>query len=212
VSQLRGYVRATFLHWGESTALLVFGEAIVQIFMRKAARYNLDFAGIVGRPLYVCGALKPAQAPERESLFSSVPVSDSTIAHCLNIASMSPLLKFKGEQYSWRCTQCAKAGLPADSSHRMLRLYPLVRVPKAGLPGCTPLRSKPITVAVAPPPAEFDWKQHAGTSTSTRTAEPKLIDGSVYATFGSDESRSIWLMSARYGARQEDRCLVGASR
>ena len=124
-----------------------------------------------------------------------MPVSDSTLAHCLNIASMSPLLKFKGEQYSWRCTRCAKAGLPADSSRRLLRLYPLVHVPT----GFTPLRSKPITIGVTPPPDEFDWKRHAHSSTSTRRAEPKLIDGAVYATFGSDESRSIWLMSELYG-------------
>ena len=192
MSQLHVYVRATFLYWSAEDSPLVFGEDIVDLFLRTTHGYDLAFAGIVGRPLYVCGALKPARA-ERES----VPVSDSTLAPCLNIAAMSPLLKFKGEKHGWRCTQCAKAGLPADRSQRLLRLYPLVHV---GPTEYTPLRSKPITIAVALPPAEFDWEQHAGNRTSMRAAQPSLQMSTVYATFTSDESRSIWLMSTRYGA------------
>ena len=117
----------------------------------------------------------------------------------MNVASMSPLLVFKEERQLWRCALCAKAGVLATSSRRMLRLYPLVRTHAQGT---TPMRSKHVIVAVEPPPDEFDWKQAAFSKGDVIPARPIRTSEQCCSQqpweFTGDESRAIWLSSTSY--------------
>jgi hypothetical protein len=184
---LSAYSRATFLRWDEAASTYAFGDDIIAGFRETIARYKFEFAGILGRPLYVCGAPKP--------------ISDSSgdlpqeVPFCMNVASMSPLLVFKDERQLWRCALCAKAGVLATSSRRMLRLYPLVQTHAQGT---TPMRSKHVIVAVEPPPDEFDWKQAAFSKGDGIPSRPIRHLQTAPWEFTGDESRAIWLSSTSY--------------
>jgi len=113
----------------------------------------------------------------------------------MNVASMSPLLKFKGERQLWRCAACAKAGVLATLSRRMLRLYPLVQT---AAQATTPMRSRPVLVAVEPPPAEFDWKQAAASKGDGIPSYPTRDLQTAPWEFTGEESKAIWLSSTSY--------------
>ena len=175
---LHAYSRATFLRWDKDTSKAVFGCCICDIFMEEAEEHNLDFVGVVGRPLYACGARLP----------------DSANLFCMNVASMSPLLKFKGGKQSWRCSKCATAGNDAETSRRMMKLYPLVQT-NAGHQ--TPMRAKLVVAALHAPPDEFNWKNSSGQA--NRISTPMLHGfKTTFATFTPDESKAIWLPSTSY--------------
>ena len=91
---MRAYTRAAFLNWDARISALVFGSTITNHFRKKTRRYGLEFAGVRGRPLYACGAQKP---------ISDSATSSASSTFCENLASMSPLLQFKGERLLWRC-------------------------------------------------------------------------------------------------------------
>jgi hypothetical protein len=196
MSRLRVYARATFLKWDATVALTVFGTDIAQTFCERTSVYNLDFGGIVARPLYICGATAADSGPVSDS-----PGDAATAASfCQNVASMTPLLKFRGEQQQWRCASCAKAGIPANASRRLLRMYPMVPTAHSA----TPLRSKPLVVALCPPPSDFDW-QHRETSIGDSSsidavAQPQVqytSDGN-FVVYSEEESKAIWLSSSSY--------------
>jgi hypothetical protein len=113
----------------------------------------------------------------------------------MNVASMSPLLAFKGERQLWRCAACAKAGFLAYTSRRMLRLYPLVQTDAQGT---TPMRSRHVIVAVEPPPAEFDWKQAAASKGDGIPSHPIRHLQTAPWEFTGEESKAIWLSSTSY--------------
>ena len=52
------YAQPTFLCWDRLTACATFGESIMLHFTAKAEAVGFALAGIVGRPLYACTALK----------------------------------------------------------------------------------------------------------------------------------------------------------
>jgi hypothetical protein len=113
MSRMWVYARATFLKWDATVALAVFGTDIVQTIIKRTSQYDLDFGGIVARPLYICGALK--QAADLGPLSDSPGDAATAASFCQNVASMTPLLKFKDERQHWRCASCAEAGIPADT-------------------------------------------------------------------------------------------------
>ena len=206
MARLRLYARATFLKWSQNVALAVFGEAVVHAFVTRATSFDLEFGGVVGRPLYLCGAAKvedpgdtqasginglrlASVAPQEPSSASSM----SAATFCKNVASMTPLVKFKDEGFSWRCAACTKAGVGAETSRRLIRLYPLVRTTAHAL---TPMRSPPITVALYPPPTDFEWRQR-DSDCSSGSVTSKRAKGSCMA-YTVEESRAIWLSSSSY--------------
>jgi hypothetical protein len=196
---LSAYSRATFLRWDEAASTYAFGDDIIAGFRETAARYKFEFAGILGRPLYVCSAPKPISDSSGDLPQEVDNVASMSHAFCMNVAAMSPLLKFKGERQLWRCALCAKAGVLATSSRRMMRLYPLVKTHAQGM---TPMRSKHIMVAVEPPPDEFDWKQAAFSKGDVIPARPIRTSEQCCSQqpweFTGDESRAIWLSSTSY--------------
>jgi hypothetical protein len=113
----------------------------------------------------------------------------------MNVASMSPLLAFKGERQLWRCAACAKASVPAYTSRRMLRLYPLVQQKAQAT---TPMRSRPVIAAVEPPPAEFDWKQDAASNRDGIPSNPIRHLKTATGEFTEDVSKVSWLSSTSY--------------
>ena len=183
---LHAYSRATFLRWDKDTSTTVFGCCICETFMEEAEQHGLKFVGVVGRPLYACGARLPDSV-------SSKPANTGNL-FCMNVASMFPLLEFKGEKQSWRCAECAHAGIHAETSRRMMKLYPLVRT-KAGHQ--TPMRAKLAVAALHAPPDEFNWKNSSGQA--SRISTPALHDfKTTFATFTRDESKAVWLSSTSY--------------
>ena len=136
---MRGYTRATCLNWDARISALVFGSTITEHFRKKTRRYGLAFAGVLGRPLYACGAQKPV---------SDSATSTASSTFCENPASMSPLLQFKGERLLWRCAACIQADVPASTSRRIIRLCPVVRTIAGHV---TPMRDKALSVALHPP-------------------------------------------------------------
>ena len=201
MARLRLYARATFLKWSQNVALAVFGEDVVQAFVKRATSIDLEFGGVVGRPLYLCGASfeKVEDPGDIHRLRWATPKepssasSRSAVTFCMNVASMTPLVKFEDEGSSWRCAACTKAGVGAETSRRLIRLYPLVRTPADAL---TPMRSPPITVALHPPPTDFEWRQR-DSDCSSGSVTSKWPKGSCMA-YTVEESRAIWLSSSSY--------------
>ena len=77
-------------------------------------------------------------------------------------------------------------------------MYPMVHTAH----GATPLRSKPLVVALCPPPSDFDW-QHRETSTGDsgsiddlRLAQPQVHGN--FVVYSEEESKAIWLSSSSY--------------
>ena len=189
---LHAYSRATFLYWDGDKIAQVFGAAIVSDFQRRAGAYHLELAGILGRPLYACGAVKP-DSGSWVNLDSSDLEPNLEQLYCNNVASMSPLLRFRNEQQLWKCASCAALNADANTSRRVLHLYPLVRTTAQKM---TPLRSRPAYAALHPPPSEFEWSQNGGTLAEGSLAVPRHSKN--FAAFSAPESRVIWLTSATF--------------
>ena len=166
------YSRPCFLQWGADVASTVFGEELAAGFKRQAERVDLQWSGIVARPLYAC-------------------TGGGT--QCGGVAAMSPLLAFPRERQEWRCAACRRECAPVSDSapRRTLRLYPLVLTTKGQV---TPMRSRPVVALVFAPPVEFSWGTEV--APTARAAEP--IKKAPLNTFQykEDESDAIW-MTAR---------------
>ena len=118
-STLRRYTPTSFLQWSPVVARACFGEKLVARFRKIMQDLGVVDAGLIGRPLYACTAVKRNREGERI---------------CMSAASMSPLLEFLEERKAWRCAACLgrKESEPVSDSfpRRILHLYPLVWRPR----------------------------------------------------------------------------------
>ena len=189
---LSAYTRATFLFWNVDKITQVFGKKIASDFQERVGAHDLELAGILGRPLYQCGAVKT------DSGSGVNPTSSDREAkledfYCNNVASMSHLLQFRNEQKQWQCTSCAKRNNGASSSRRVLHLYPLVFTDGKKM---TPMRSPAVFVALHAPSRKFDWSQTGGTLKEDSIADPSLYK--KFASFNAPESSKIWRTSEMF--------------
>jgi hypothetical protein len=189
---LSAYTRATFLFWDGDKITQVFGKEIVSDFQRRAGAHDLELAGILGRPLYQCGAVKPDSGSWVNPTSSDLEPKLEDF-YCNNVASMSPLLQFRNEQKRWKCASCAKLNTGASTSRRVLHLYPLVFTTGKKM---TPLRSHAAYAALHAPSSEFDWSQTGGTLAEGSIAMP--FRSKTFAAFNASESRKIWLTSEMF--------------
>ena len=166
--------------------------ALLACLWRRAGAYHLELAGILGRPLYACGAVKP-DSGSWVNLDSRDLEPNLEELYCNNVASMTPLLRFRNEQQPWKCASCAALNADANTSRRVLHLYPLVRTTAQKM---TPLRSRPAFAALHPPPREFEWSQYGGTLAEGSLAVPRHSKN--FAAFSAPESRVIWLTSETF--------------
>lgn len=119
----------------------------------------------------------------------------------MNLASMSPLLRFTGEHVEWLCAECRtdRAGAACDSvPRRMLRLYPLVSTEQIQR---TPMKSGHIIAFVYPSPVSFCWPSgKTDTAVPLHSAQPEYYkDGQkhVYA-YGRAASDVIWQTASAF--------------
>ena len=97
------YSRPCFLQWGADVASTVFGEELAAGFKRQAERVDLQWSGIVARPLYAC-------------------TGGGT--QCGGVAAMSPLLAFPRERQEWRCAACRRECAPVSDSAARSQPFP----------------------------------------------------------------------------------------
>ena len=71
------FTRPSFLQWGAADAEVLFGARLFGKIKWAADRVDLDFAGVIARPLYKCTEI----------------LDDRTGAVCGNVASMSRFLQ-----------------------------------------------------------------------------------------------------------------------
>ena len=180
------YTRPTFLYWDHDIACLAFGESIMLDLQENAEAVGLVLAGIVGRPLYACTALKRQGTAKAET-------------PCRAIASMSPLLEFPEERKEWRCADCLRRHAPVSDSvpRRLLRVYPLVWITGTSM---TPMRSPPVSLYVFVPPESFSWGHIAAPDPETPAVPRKLPDNDrgMLFEFSRPESDFIWLAARSY--------------
>ena len=69
----------------------------------RVGAHDLELAGIFGRPLYQCGAVKLDSGSCVNSTSSDREAKLEDF-YCNNVASMSRLLQFRNEQTQWQCT------------------------------------------------------------------------------------------------------------
>ena len=156
-------------------------------FKAKAERVGLALAGIVGRPLYACTALKRQGTTE-------------TLTPCGAVASMSPLLEFPEERKEWRCPDCLRCNAPVSDSvpRRIVRVYPSVQTTGTSM---TPMRSLPVLLHVFVPPETFSWGQQNVNSDAEKPAVPLKLPGDdrcLLFQFSGAESDFIWLAARSY--------------
>ena len=170
----------------------MFGKEIVSDFQKRAGAHDLELAGILGRPLYQCGAVK-TDSGSGVNPTSSDREPKLEDFYCNNVASMSPLLRFRNEQQRWKCASCVALNAGARTSRRVLHLYPLVFTTEQKM---TPLRSHPAYAALHAPSSEFEWSQPGGTLAEGSLAMP--FRSKTFAAFNASESRDIWLTSEMF--------------
>ena len=114
---------------------------------------------------------------------------------------MSPLLQFKGERLLWRCAACIQADVPASTSRRILRLFPVVRTSADHV---TPMRDKALSVALQPPPEDWQWRTSQDTTSPVENVavEPVQCEARVDCEhvfeYTADQSSAIWLSASFY--------------
>ena len=189
---LSAYTRATFLFWNVVKITQVFGKKIASDFQERVGAHDLELAGILGRPLYQCGAVK-THSGSGVNPTSSDREAKLEDFYCINVASMSHLLQFRDEQKQWQCTSCAERNNGASSSRRVLHLYPLVFTDGKKM---TPMRSPAFFVALHAPSRKFDWSQTGGTLKEDSIADPSVYK--KFASFNAPESSKIWRTSEMF--------------
>ena len=103
---LSRFTRPLFLFWPEGQTEELFGATVHAKFVQRAEEVDLEFAGIVARPLYMCVEIVGPGAGDV----------------CENVASMTEHLRQEGGRAAYRCSACIKrlqasGGRQALSTH-----------------------------------------------------------------------------------------------
>ena len=179
---LSRYTRPCFLSWHVSEAVALFGDEVMSKLRKVAVDVSLEIAGVLARPLYVCTARPHNKTPERL---------------CMATASMSPLMQLAAARKHYLCARCKnKQNAPISDSVplRVLHLYVTVGATD-GLP--TPVRMKPVPIALEAPPDSFCWgSSRLPLPVVMKKSEPKAVPifvaGSIGYSFNAEASKRIW--------------------
>ena len=182
---LSTYTRPSFLTWDYQVGLKCFGERVVEWICDAVQCWDLEVAGFIARPLYVC----------------TTKVGHN-LRMCLSLASMSKLMTQSGERSHYRCRKCVelKNGAPNchESPKRVLQLYALVHT---GVSKPTPVRMRPVRLVLFAPPEQWAW----GEDPSQHRVSPKpgnperIFDSRGYHwSYELEESDAIWLSAGPY--------------
>ena len=183
----------SFLWWGADETATLFGHAVHYKLAGVAENQCLVFAGIIARPLYVCGGvtkLKP-------------------FTQCMNAASMSPYLQLPSERTSEHCPLCQNKVLRSESDSdleltagssplRVLWAYPLVQG-LDGSPICLRV-PEPTRLIVHAPPSNWTWPGQLCPGTAKRERARPAVGGGYceYYAYSICESGRIWEASASF--------------
>ena len=186
---LSRFTRPQLLFWRAKHVSSLFGEELHRSFADAAESVQLEFAGIVARPLYKC----------TEQL--------STGDVCMKVASMSPFLKMSVGRLEYKCADCmAKAQKAqvapgsASAALRCLYAYPTVQ----GVDGKpTPLRLGGVPrLLVHAPPDTWGWcvsPPVAQRPTHIRAASPQRDHPAKgWYKYTNEESDRIWIASSHF--------------
>ena len=131
------------MFWPEGQTEKLFGATVHANFVQRAEELDLEFAGIVARPLYMCVEI--------------VGQGEGDI--CENVASMTEHLRKEGGRAAYMCSQCIErvrtSGAPgaASAPRRALWAYPAVWSMSDSESYPTPLRvQSPVRLLVYVPP------------------------------------------------------------
>ena len=150
---------------------------------------GLEHAGFVARPLYTC----------------TMPIEGGQI--CMNVASMSKFIHHRDGRGHYRCAKCIQREL-ADSAPvsdsaplRVLDLYILVRAGSK----TTFMRSKPYTLCLRRPPAEWAWGVEMAALPQLNQAMPKIVYHGQrrFYEYNDTESEAIWCYSSSYQGKPQ---------
>ena len=197
---LSRFTRPSFLFWPEGQTEELFGATVHAKFAQRAEVVDLEFAGIVARPLYMCVET----------------VGPGTGDMCENVASMTEHLRQEGGRAAYRCSACIErlraSGAPgaANAPRRALWAYPAVWSRGDSVSYPTPLRvQSPVRLLVHVPPETWGWQEVSGSPPeASGTAAPTLYGdtgyGTGYHSYTKPESDSIWLRSGPFKAAAPD--------
>ena len=148
-----------------------------------ARAVDVEVAGFLARPLYVCTNANPRSKNEM----------------CMSIASMSRFVQQAQGQLHYRCSDCVakSAGVPVSDSTplRVLHMYALIYTKDGDF---TPMRMKPVRLVVCAPPDTWSWGV---------TVAPNLQDESManptqatdkrgdFFQYNKKESDALWSRS-----------------
>ena len=192
---LSKFTRPSFLYWDASVLDMLFGTALGSDLNDQAVSVAYTLAGVIARPLYKCTEI----------------VDISTGAACMNVASMSRLLRDTASRGHYKCKECAERGRGADETPgvpsvalRALYLYPMVLGPD-GDPA--PLRAMtPHRVLVHAPPGNWGWGVEPVERHVVTQANPAISTAMpTWYTYNAEESQAIWIASSAYKATSPSR-------
>ncbi|CAK0881622.1 unnamed protein product [Prorocentrum cordatum] len=187
---LSKFTRPSFLYWDASFLDMLFGTALGSDLNDQAASVDNQLAGVIARPLYKCTQI----------------VDASTGAACMNVASMSRLLRGTAGRGHYTCKECAERKQGADETLgfpsvalRALCLYPAVFGPD-GEP--TPLRAMaPHRAFAHAPPENWGWGVERVQRRVVTQANPTISTATpTWYTYNAEESEAIWIASSAYKA------------
>ena len=189
------FTRPSFLYWDASVLDMLFGTALGSDLNDQAVSVAYTLAGVIARPLYKCTEI----------------VDTGTGAACMNVASMSRLLRDTASRGHYKCKECAERGRGADETPgvpsvalRALYLYPMVLGPD-GDP--TPLRAMtPHRVLVHAPPGNWGWGVEPVERHVVTQANPAISTAMpTWYTYNAEQSQAIWIASSAYKATSPSR-------
>ena len=130
------FVKHTLLIWtADSGTSMLFGEELAQQMISQCDAKDVEFAGVVGRPLYTCTAM----------------LDDGP---CGKAAIMCPFVDFPLAATCWRCRKCRDVPHQSqEEATRLISLWPLVHCET----GHTPMRTHALETIVFPPPSVWQW-------------------------------------------------------
>ena len=121
----------------------------------------------------------------------------------MNVASMSKFIEQRDERSHYICRRCREfaAPLPDSVPLRILELYILVHDGNKS----TFMRSKPYTLCLRRPPAQWAWGVDLAAFPQLNQAMPKIVYHGQrrFYEYNDTESEAIWCYSSSYEGKPQ---------
>ena len=189
---LSRYTRPSFLQWESALGALLLGTKVCQLIGDAARAVDVEVAGYLARPLYVCTNASPTSKNEM----------------CMSIASMSRFVQQAPGQVHYRCSDCVakSAGVPVSDSTplRVLHLYALIYTKDGDF---TPMRMRPVRLVVCAPPDTWRW----GVTVTANLQDESMANPtqatdrrSDFFQYNKEESDALWSRSSCFRGEGHD--------